>query len=334
MKKKASKTTNGFPNGETPPYYLHQRFKKIIPELFPCGARIYHYTSAEVLTKLAEDNAAFYATHYLALNDNEEYDRGIRFVLDEYLPKRCRSVNCLLHKELRELYKENKKKDELPKVWFLHTPWVVSFSRQSDLLSQWVSYTDKGAGGVAIGYDFDKLEEVVGMTVRAKRARSRFDDSSLDYEVQFLPCIYLDKKNPGRMRIVYKVLDLLFKDYFVRKANDFIKPKEKAILAVAIVNLFGAIAKHPSFASEDEFRLVVLVGNKRFLKRGEFIGGKPRIRVPLREETAVRINALISDVCLSPHGDQGLLNDIANFAKFKNDLKFEVRKSTSSYNGR
>lgn len=328
------KTCQKFPDGVMPPFYLHNELKKIVPHLFPCQANIYHYTTADVLTKLTCTNACFYATHYMALNDNSEYEKGTEYALKEYLPRYHPELDALLHSQFPELYKDGDENDM--EVRLCYVPWVVSFSRKADLLSQWIAYTSKEQGGFSIGYNFDRVESLIAMAVKVKRERYSFDKSALDYEMHFLPCVYLDKNNPSKMADVHKILQFMFGRYYSEKVSYLSqqKKKERAVYALLIVNLFAAIAKHSSFSEEDEFRLVLLVKNEGFLDQGEFIGGKPRIKLPLREETSVPLNGLIAEVYVSPHGDKRLLHSIVEFTKYKNKLRYAVKDSSSPYNGR
>lgn len=317
-----------------PPFYLHEDFKKKFPELFP-GQLIYHYTSVDVLCKLSESSASFYATTYRALNDDSEYEKGVQYVLTKYLPKYQKAVHRLLKKKYPKLYNPDSNGGEDS---FIYTPWVMSFSMASDLLSQWIAYTPKKSGGVAIGFDYNNMEAVIGTSVRMRRVRCTVDPAAISYEVHFLPCVYLDDGS----EIVKKVLDYLFADYWpkfsaatIDKSDDAkVRQNKKAFAALLVVNLFGAMAKDASFVAEKEFRIIMLAKKSECLKNIELIGGKPRLRVPLEDETKVKINSLISSVMVSPHGDLRLLHSIVDFVKARCSLKFKILDSKSPYNGR
>ena len=317
-----------------PPFYLHEDFKKKFPDLFP-SELIYHYTSAEVLCKLSESSASFYATTYRALNDDSEYEKGVQYVLKKYLPKYQKAVHRLLKRKYPTLYKPDSNGGE---DGFIYTPWVMSFSMASDVLSQWIAYTPKKSGGVAIGFDYNKMEAVIGTSVRMRRDRCSVDPAAINYEVHFLPCVYLEDGS----EIAKNTLDYLFSDYWPKFSaatidqSDDLKTRQNklAIAALLVVNLFGAMAKDASFAAEKEFRIIMIAKNSEFLKHMELIGGKPRLRVPLEDETNVKINSLISSVMVSPHGDLRLLHSLVDFVKARCGLKFKIFDSKSPYNGR
>lgn len=318
---------------ELPPFYLHEEFKREFPELFPEGV-IYHYTSSDVLCKLTSEDASLYATYYRSLNDDGEYDKGMSYVLKQYLPKCQKKIHLLLTKEFPELFDDGIDTGE---SLFLYTPWVTSFSLAPDLLSQWIAYTPPTSGGVAIGFDFDAMEQAIKTSVCVRRERCSVDAHALDYEMHFLPCIYLHDDHIMAKRM----LDFLFEKYWPRfsltvqsRVEKKQKRRAKAISALLVINLFSAIAKDASFFAEREFRIVLLVKDPDYLKKMELVGGKPRLKVPITEETTVKINKLISSVTISPHGDKRLLRSIVFFTRHRDGLKFNVYNSKSPYNGR
>lgn len=330
MKHKHSRTTAAAKG--LPPFYLHEEFKRKFPKMFPEKC-VYHYTSSDVLDKFTSAEASIYATHYRALNDDSEYEKGMEYVLGKYLLKCKPTIHRLLKRTFPKLYEDDDTEDNP----FLYTPWVTSFSRSPDLLSQWIAYTPHMSGGVAIGFDFAKLEKLIQTSVCVRRKRYSVDETALDYEIHFLPCVYLG----DGYEMVNKILDYLFGSYWQKlcisiqdTAKGKEKDKRKAIAALLIANLFAAIAKDASFSSEQEFRLVMLVKNEAYLKKMEFIGGKPRLKVPIEEETRVKINKLISSVTISPHGDRRLLRSVIDFAKHREGLGFSIICSKSPYNGR
>lgn len=232
------------------------------------------------MNKFTSADASIYATHYRALNDDGEYEKGMEYVLGKYLHKRKPAIHRLLKRTFPELYEDN----DTGANPFLYTPWVTSFSMAPDLLSQWIAYTPHMSGGVAIGFDFAKLEKVIQTSVCVRRKRHPVDETALDYEIHFLPCVYLY----DGYEMVNKILDYLFGSYWQKlcksiqgSAKGEEKNKRKAIAALLVANLFAAIAKDASFSIEQEFRLVMLVRSEEYLKKMEFIGGKPRLKVPL-----------------------------------------------------
>ena len=107
---------------------------------------IYHYTSVDVFEKMLHDDSDFYLSESSLLNDRKELYAGIEFL---YRYQRDKG---------RELFAG------LPECFVLEyvgnpteEPWVMCFSSDADSLGQWISYTDRQNGGVAVGFDIDEL---------------------------------------------------------------------------------------------------------------------------------------------------------------------------------
>jgi len=314
------------------PFALHKELRKRFPRLFNPG-RIYHYTSKEVLLELTKGDAKLFATYFRALNDDQEYVKGFTYVVKKYLPKKNRKILKLLEPYIAENDKwMGSEKPNCPVLM----PWVMSFSREKDSLYQWRSYVDPADGGFAIGFDFEELEKLVRISAQARRSRGKSDASALSYELHFLPCLYLDENDGADVKQANRLLDFLFKEWYVRRKKDagFTKNEEFAILALVITNLFALITKDASFRNENEVRLVMFLKGDEYFKNITFIGGKPRIEIPLCRETGKKINELIKEVVISPHGDRCLLRTIADMSALKNQIKYAIKTSNSPFNGR
>ena len=323
-----------------PPFTFHREFKKRFRSLFGVET-VYHYTTTPVLLELAKDDACLYATHCSALNDDMELEVGVRYALQEYLPTHQKKLYCRLKHDWPEVITALESKEEpfSPKCsasTFLLTPWVMSFSRESDSLNQWIAYTNRKEGGFAIGFDFHKLEKAVESEVVVRRSKYEFDKRALDYELHFLPCLYLDKSDKHQMQLIHKFLEFLFVDYFEYQLKKFKihDRKDVAYLIVAFANLFGAIAKNASFKSENEFRLLMLVKNKEYLRKVVFVGGKPRLKIPIFSVVKEDVRSLIKNIVISPHGDIRFLRSMVDVIGIKYNLDIDVYKSESPFNGR
>ena len=256
-----------------PPFTFHREFKKRFRTLFG-GRIVYHYTSTEVLHEFAREEACLYATHCCALNDDLEFETGVRYVLQKYLPDNQKKLYSVLKDEMPEVIKALSDQDEkfegkCTADKYLYSPWVMSFSREKDSLNQWIAYTSRKHGGVSVGFDFKKLERAVENEVTVRRAKQGIDIDSLSYELHFLPCFYIDEQDKKRMRDIKRFLDFLFIDYMHYQLSNIKwrrgdKRRFKAILMIIYANLFGAIAKNASFKSENEFRLVTRLFNYHY----------------------------------------------------------------------
>ena len=85
--------------------------------------------------------------------------------------------------------------------------------------------------------------------------------------------------------------------------------------------------KTPSFAVEQEYRLVISGGDLR--TQIEFIGNKPRIKIPTPE-----LLKCIKGVYVSPHGDVEQNYLLAEIAKERFGLNFKIHRSESTFNGK
>ena len=85
--------------------------------------------------------------------------------------------------------------------------------------------------------------------------------------------------------------------------------------------------KNPSFRFEKEHRLTIT--GEQLRPCIELIGGKPRIKIELPE-----LQKCITSVFISPHGDIQQNKLLAEIARDKFGLNFEIYQSESSFNGK
>ena len=196
---------------------------------------LYHYTTAEVLDKVLAEKGDLRCTYFRDLNDSAEfwtgYDYFVNYCKRKDIGDEGVKVLCSLKdkwNKLQELYVE--------------APWVISFSTEKDSLYQWVAYTDKKKGGVAIGFDRAKLEDAI---IKSAECHNR--------AVMLLPCFYVRrrKKNDTRpdTEFVNEKLDDLI-EFFLEKiavdATTWLQNLETAIL------IFSSIVKDDTFDAEHE----------------------------------------------------------------------------------
>ena len=285
---------------------------------------LWHYTSAEVFWKML--GGEFYATHHRFLNDSTEIIYGVH-ELEQFLRK-----NTSL-KGLQFAIDDLKKRD-----FFL-----LCFSKDPDNLYQWRSYTPDG--GFSIGFSYNKLVQLLN--------ENSFDPEKL-LLFNLAECQYLLKSNIARfmnkLTLEFKTsvsglsntekplfenaLSLIKKDDFSKGIGNLHKKSPKLFsLLVDMYKLAFLLQaecpafKNPSFKFEKEYRLVVTGENLR--KRINLIGGKPRIKIPIEN-----IQQCIKQVYVSPHGDVEQNTLLAEIAKERFSLDFQIHTSKSSYNGK
>ena len=103
------------------------------------GNIIYHYCNVESFSAIIQNKILWLSSVY-NLNDYKEI-HWIKDKLSNKLKNSINKNNFLLYKAFEELYSK-----QLPNVY------IGSFSKGSDLLSQWRAYANDGFG-VAIGFN-------------------------------------------------------------------------------------------------------------------------------------------------------------------------------------
>ena len=116
---------------------------------FDYNDALFHYTTTEVLNILF-DSCTFRASNLFYLNDSEEYYAGIR-QLKKYMKMHPQMCGTKTMNILNELSFENGRGDLDPGIY------SISFSKEKDLLSQWITYAKES--GVAIELDSKVISE-------------------------------------------------------------------------------------------------------------------------------------------------------------------------------
>ncbi len=112
---------------------------------------LFHYTTTEVLNILF-DSCTFRASNLFYLNDSEEYYAGIRN-LKKHVKMHPELREAEVINILNELSLENGRGEFGPGIY------SISFSKEKDLLSQWITYAKES--GVAIELDSQLISGAV-----------------------------------------------------------------------------------------------------------------------------------------------------------------------------
>lgn len=279
---------------------------------------VYHYTSLNVLNEMCKENGDLFCTHFMSLNDNQEFFLGLSIVLNQ-LESVLRAKKT--KPDVIELFQKITSRNVLH---FLRTeaiaPWITSFSDDPDSLYQWVAYTDRKEGGVAIGFDIGLLRE------KEKLIQTN-PDSKRAIGCRFEKCLYTDDHN----------LSIHVRRFLDEELNLTIsapsKYKNKQIEILATIYILASTIKNPSFCQEKESRLIMLPTLPEASIRYRFVGGKPRIATKFFGQSRELAEAITS-VVISPHGDRAKLISAVNLLRRQLGLKFPIYVSCSSYNGR
>lgn len=302
---------------------------------------VWHYTSPDVFIKLLNDE--MYATHFKFLNDDMEIS---------YAQKVCQDfINNELHVKQIDSFCEDLLNQDI---------FVMCFSTVKDSLSQWRSYTPRSLGGFAIGFSKNKLCSALNGTIRDNISwnwiKCRYSEDQLHKRLQALKRIIERNANfrsSARQNQENDLNGLSLSQEQMKKENQAYKLERfiqecisdcdrecKALLAFTKMSL---MYKHPTFVAECEERILGFGMNFKAIGEGhispniqsfhrneiEYIGGKPRIRIPI---TSVR--DCIEYVMVSPHGKKKENKFLAELFRDKYDLKFNIEMSSSPYNGR
>ena len=124
---------------------------------------------------------------------------------------------------------------DLGKVWDV---FVFSLSEQSDQLSQWRAYTS-GGDGYSVGFDAHKLR-----------------DFARGSKFHLAPCEY----NPGRQQKLVHGMISDVREQFLNQREDGVGKREASLSAISLImdHLMATlpVLKHPTFAEENEWRLI------------------------------------------------------------------------------
>jgi hypothetical protein len=208
---------------------------------------VYHYTSQDVLLKIVK-SGMLWATDILYMNDSDEFTYATKIaeeVAEFYTPDQ--------RKLLKGVFQELS--EGMPWVREFSV-YVVSFSAQGDLLSQWRAYCPP-YGGVSLGFCAVDLANVA---------------QEHPHNFAFEQCIYDDTEQRRRIQSLF---DKTVTDPNINTAQSFCRGE-----FIKLAPLF----KHPSFSEEQEWRLVsslVALEDSRVQYRAGTSMLTPYIEVPM-----------------------------------------------------
>lgn len=197
---------------------------------------IYHYCNMASLCSIVESHNIWLSNSYV-MNDSRENTWIIPFI------RQCSSElrsdktaelldNILMHYDLNTF-----------------TPYVASFSKEGDVLSQWRAYADDGAG-VSVAFD------------------------PLTFGVQRQPP-HLAVTKQGNTGLADVIYDTEFQENYVRSvfrsnvdtylANPKARVDNYSVGAVASLRMMAPLFKNPAFQEEQEVRIIhipMIMGDK------------------------------------------------------------------------
>jgi Protein of unknown function (DUF2971) len=232
---------------------------------------LYHYTSQIGLIGMLK-SGSMWATSIRYLNDSQEYKYAID-VATKVIHSEKESFRDAQERQLFE--------NLLSEIEFAGSDndvFVISFSEEGDLLSQWRAYCHP-SGGFSIGFDRKKLEGVIEAQ-----------------HFTFIRCIYDEVKQRDLLR-------QLIKESLEDFRTDGLSADIKASLVASIfkdeLQQIAPAFKHPSFSEEREWRLVCVVDRlpRASCGRASIKGARFIPEVQYRQGLSMIIPYIVFNLC-------------------------------------
>lgn len=282
---------------------------------------LYHYTTFGVWEALASGKADLCCTDFHELNDTREYYFGLKCI------KRALKAHFENDKSngVDELCKKFGEMASLLKGldrFYLYSPWVFSLSAARDSLHQWVAYTDKNVGGVALGISRTKLEKHLEHFRANERAAGR------NCHCELLPCLYV--KQDGGFYINRCKVDFI--KIFETLHDLFCKDKGEENGIQLVILLLASIIKDYPFADEDEWRVILQYESLGDLSLADVVGGK--LRMPFLLRNADMMFDCVKEVMSAPHANLAYARRSLLFPQIRNKKwKYKLCGSKITYRG-
>jgi hypothetical protein len=245
---------------------------------------LYHYTNLDGLQGILNNSEIWLSNMYF-LNDKNEYELGLRIVIEE-LEVYKKGFSIL--KSTKHFVEALEKaidfiKDKEP-------PYILSLTANNDLLSQWRGYTNNGVG-VNIGFDKEffrknsfKVYKCLYDSKEQRKLISHIITESIFMFVGISHSQGIFEEDKEAELKDYENAILIAGNYFI----------DRTILACSLI-------KDNSFAEEDEWRALFINKNKdiSFLNKGTFL--KPFIKYSFDN-----LNEAISEIIIGPNPEKEL----------------------------
>lgn len=217
---------------------------------------LYHYTSLSALLEIFKGRK-IWATNAKFLNDTQEHS----FLIDA-MARYFSYKDCPHASRSHQFIGFIKQNAEVP---FIELPYIASFSRDGDSLSQWRAYAS-GGNGVAIGFRKSCLLKASGPPARYSVGNEHGELASI---LNLHSVEYMEENKDNLARVVGELLektDLEFQDWGFWNSTDETDSEdgetpppstaELADLLAVNTTTRAALVKHASFKEESEVRLI------------------------------------------------------------------------------
>lgn len=268
--------------------------------------KLYHYTNLNGLIGIF-DNSEIWLSNMYFLNDKNEFELGLKFVVEQL--EAYKSGFSVLKptkyfiEALEKAIDYIKEKD---------SPYILSMTTNNDLLSQWRGYTNNGVG-VNIGFSNNFFKE---------------------NKLKVYKCIYDVEK---QKEIINHILtQSIFMFISIANSQGIFKDSEDIELskydnAVTIAGqyfidrtmFFCSLIKDKSFVEEDEWRMLLFDEKSEinFLNKGNYFRPYKKIKID-------NLNDSIDEVMIGPNSEKELCR--LSLKMLFNKYNIEIEKLNQS----
>lgn len=288
---------------------------------------VYHYTNAQGFLGIVESQE-IWATHIAFTNDSAEYIEATAEINNQAKSRISSFLEASPERRALQATIERTtivSPDQIP-PWF-----IASFSYGVDDLSQWRGYGGKN-GKFAIGLNLNHLGAIARAINQSVDLNGR-----LTHKCYLLPAVY---EKPKKQSLAFDVLNFIVSKY--PDSEKEVSPRDLDAYAKAWVSdylYFAAVlapsAKHDSFSSEREWRLVITTSSHDHVSYRPMASTlAPFVRIKLlaasfSENNGPNYSHPIREVWVGPtqHAELSLISAKSILEKFK-FFGVDIKRST------
>lgn len=287
---------------------------------------IYHYTTLSGAINILK-NGCLWASCSNYLNDYSEISVTIDGFI-QYLKNLCETTNKKDEKifidRILEYYNSPSRINK-------NQVYIISFSEDKDLLSQWRAYSEDGYG-VSIGFDINQLDLSYAKDI----------EDFKNVKPYLLPVEYNDSELKKFFLRLYKytiagprIEDTNYYsiDKVLEKIVKFDHRTEMNLKTFKILERMSACFKNDGFKEEKEWRIVKF--DQTYKKLNEGFGEDFNVRISGKQlipyyEIPINRNS-IKEIIIGPKNNYENMQYSMTLLKKKYDYSFEINKSLITY---
>lgn len=275
---------------------------------------LFHYTSADALFNIVSSQT-MWSTHVQYLNDSQEFHHGMQMIKDRLIAKVSKTNPA---SEMSMLF--DALSDKLSSMQA--AAYIISFSAVPDSLSQWRGYCP--SGGYSLVFDGRRLAELCEGPHH-----------------NFVKCCY---HRDEQEMLINDFVEELWSDYQAFRQNVlpswmltgryFDSPRHFVDTTASFwARLIACALKHPAFAEEEEWRLVISEPSAPFVRpRGSLLIPHSKFQIGNPDSHENSHADAIRGVIIGPHTSPQLAAlGIETFANSIGRRNFHFTNSMAPY---